>query len=339
MIELAVDLGDRSYPVLVGPGARHRLLEVLPQGVKKVAVVTQRNVGVTVDPGVEHKVLFIEEGETAKTLETVENLCRQFSQLGLTSKDCVVVVGGGLVTDLAGFAAAIYHRGIAYVNVATTLLAQIDAAVGGKTGANLPEGKNMIGAIWQPSAVLCDTEVIAQLPPREYLSGTGEMAKYHFLGSRVGIDTTSLEDLPLDERIARCVELKAKVVAMDERDGGIRAILNYGHTLGHAIEIAGSFDFRHGEAVSVGIHFAARLAEQLGRIDEARVQDHLKILNVYGLPTALPDSFDHDQLIELMYHDKKAGSGGLNFVLDGPDGVELVKDVDLQIIRQTLRLI
>ena len=148
----------------------------------------------------------------------------------------MVAVGGGVVTDTAGFAAAVYHRGIAVVHVATTLLGQIDAAIGGKTGVNLPEGKNLVGSFWQPSAVLCDTEVLATLPPREYRNGLGEMAKYAFLG------VDDLADLPLDEAVAACVRCKADVVGADEREAGRRAILNYGHTLGHALETAGRYD-------------------------------------------------------------------------------------------------
>ena len=146
------------------------------------------------------------------------------------------VSAGGIVTDTAGFAAACYHRGVPVVHVSTTLLGQIDAAIGGKTGVNLPEGKNLVGAFWQPAAVLCDTEVLATLPPREYRSGLGELAKYHFLGGG------DLDALPLDERVAACVAIKAAVVAGDEREGGRRATLNYGHTLAHAIEIAGHHD-------------------------------------------------------------------------------------------------
>ncbi|SVA30017.1 uncharacterized protein METZ01_LOCUS82871, partial [marine metagenome] len=147
--------GGRSYPVLVGPGAVGELASVVPSGARRVAVVTQASIPVEVDPGVDHRVFTIGEGESAKTLSTVEDLCRAFAAWGLTRADAVVGVGGGVVTDVAGFAAASYHRGLPVVHVATTLLAQIDAAIGGKTGVNLPEGKNLVGAFWQPVAVLC----------------------------------------------------------------------------------------------------------------------------------------------------------------------------------------
>ena len=199
MIELDVPLGDRTYPVLVGHGARHRLSELLPIGVKRAAIVTQASIPVAVDPDVEHRVFAMGDGEDAKDLGTVEDLCRDWAQWGLTRGDVVIAVGGGVVTDTAGFAAAVYHRGIPVVQVPTTLLGQIDAAIGGKTGVNLPEGKNLVGAFWQPSAVLCDIEVLGTLPPREYRNGLGEMAKYAFLG------VDHLADLPLDQAVAACV--------------------------------------------------------------------------------------------------------------------------------------
>jgi len=320
LITVPVALGDRSYDVLVGRGARHRLLEVLPVGASRAAIVTQDGIGVPVDAGVEQRTFVMGDGEAAKDLETIEELCRQFSRWGLTRGDVVVAVGGGVVTDTAGFAAAVYHRGVPWVAVPTTLLGQVDAAIGGKTGVNLPEGKNLVGAFWQPSAVLCDTEVLETLPPREYRSGLGEMAKYHFLGGE------ALADCNLDERVAKCVAIKADVVAGDEREGGRRAILNYGHTLGHALETAGHYDLRHGEAVAIGLVFAAVLAERLGRIDRDRVEEHRRVVGGYDLPMNLPPDADAAQLVELMARDKKAVRG-LTFVLDGPAGVEQVTGV------------
>jgi len=325
VIVVPVPLGDRAYDVIVGDGARHELERVLPASTGRVAVVTQPGVGVDVDPGCEHRVFEMPEGEQAKTLATVEDLCRQWARWGLTRADAVVAVGGGLVTDTAGFAAASYHRGVPVVHVATTLLGQIDAAIGGKTAVNLPEGKNLVGAYWQPSAVLCDTEVLATLPEREYRSGLGELAKYHFLGGG------DLDALPLDERVAACVAIKAALVAGDEREGGRRAVLNYGHTLGHAIEIAGAHDLRHGEAVAVGLVFAAELALRLGRLDAAAVAEHRRVVEAYGLPSALPAGLGTSSLIDLMGRDKKALTG-LTFVLVGPDGVEPVTGVERDVI-------
>ncbi len=330
MIRVEVPLADdRAYPVLVGRGAADSLASVIPAGVRRVAVITQAGVGVDVDPGVEHRVFTVPDGEAAKTMATVESLCRDLARWGVTRADCVVGVGGGVVTDVAGFTAASYHRGIAVVHVATTLLAQIDAAVGGKTGVNLPEGKNLVGAFWQPSAVLCDTATLDTLPEREMRCGLGEMAKYHFL---TGDD---LDAMDFDARVARCVGIKAEVVAADEREAGRRAVLNYGHTLGHAVETTGRYDLRHGEAVAIGLVYAAELAARLGRIDADRVAEHRRVVDGYGLPGCLPDGADDDELLAAMTRDKKAVDG-LTFALDGPAGVEVVADVDPDLARATL---
>ena len=338
MIRVEVRLsGGRSYPVLVGPGAAGELASVVPSGARRVAVVTQASIPVEVDPGVDHRVFTIDEGESAKTLSTVEDLCRAFAAWGLTRADAVVGVGGGVVTDVAGFAAASYHRGLPVVHVATTLLAQIDAAIGGKTGVNLPEGKNLVGAFWQPVAVLCDTAVLDTLPEREMSCGLGEMAKYHFLGgAHPGVG--DLDGLALDERVARCIEIKAEVVAADEREAGRRAVLNYGHTLGHAIETTGQYDLRHGEAVAVGLVYAAELGRALGRIDDERVAEHRRVVDGYGLSGSLPVGADPDELMVAMGRDKKA-IDGLTFVLDGPAGVEVVAGVDAGVVRDTIEAV
>jgi 5-deoxy-5-amino-3-dehydroquinate synthase len=332
VIKLEVPLADRTYPVLVGDGARHDLASVLPAGAQRAAIVTQAAIGVQVESGLEQQQFLIGEGESEKSLSTVETLCRGFAEFGMTRRDVVVAVGGGLVTDVGGFAAACYHRGIAVVHVSTTLLGQIDASIGGKTGVNLPGGKNLVGAFWQPSGVICDTELLATLPPREMRSGLGELAKYHFLGGG------DLDSLPLDERVAACVQIKADVVASDEREGGRRAILNYGHTLAHALEIAGSFDLRHGEAVAVGLLYAAELAHLLGRISAERVAEHRRVLGAYDLPSNLPPGTNHDEVISLFARDKKA-LDGITFVLDGPAGVEVVTGVSEGRMREALERI
>jgi 5-deoxy-5-amino-3-dehydroquinate synthase len=332
VITESVDLGDRSYDVLVGHGARHRLLEVLPDGAQRAAIVTQPSIPWTVDAGVEQKVFTIGEGEDTKHLGTVEDLCRDFARWGLTRGDVVVAVGGGLVTDLAGFAASAFHRGVPVVHVSTTLLGQVDAAIGGKTGVNLPEGKNLVGAYWQPHAVLCDTETLETLPPREYRNGLGEMAKYRFLGA------PDLLDLELDARGAACVRIKADVVASDEREGGRRMILNYGHTLGHAIEAASGFDLRHGEAVAIGLVFAAELALRLGRIDAARVVEHRRTVGAYDLPMTIPSGIDLDAVRTFIGRDKKAVHG-VTWVLDGPNGVEPVRGVDPALVDECMEAV
>jgi 5-deoxy-5-amino-3-dehydroquinate synthase len=329
VITVEVSLAERSYPVVVGRGALGELAGLLPERAKRAIVVTQEPVGISVDTGREQHTVVVVDGERAKTIAVVEGLCRDFARLGLTRADVVVGVGGGVVTDLAGFAASVYMRGVAVAHVATTVLAQVDAAIGGKTGVNLPEGKNMVGAFWQPVAVVCDTATLDTLPPRQLASGRGEIAKYGFLG------VSGIDRLPIEEQVAACVACKAAVVASDEREGGRRAILNYGHTLAHALETAGDYDLLHGEAVAVGLRFAARLAHRLGRIDEARVAEHDRVLASFDLAGEMPGGSSVAQLVALMAHDKKA-LGGLTFVLDGSAGVELVPMVPRAAVEETL---
>lgn len=329
---VSVELGDRSYDVHVGAGVRARLSSVVPTGARRAAVITQPNVGWDVESGLDQSVLEVPDGEEAKCLAVVERLCRAMSSAGFTRSDVIVAVGGGVVTDVAGFVAAVYHRGMRYVSVPTTLLGQVDAAIGGKTGVNLPEGKNLVGAFWQPHAVLCDSDVLATLPPREMRSGQGELAKYHFLGG------DDLDALDLTQRIAAAVRIKADVVAADEREGGRRAILNYGHTLAHAIETAGRYDLRHGEAVAVGLVYAAEVAAAMGRIDDDRVAYHRRVVTGYGLPSRLPALLDDGELLALFGRDKKAVDG-LTLVLDSARGVEPVTPVPEAVLRQALAAI
>jgi len=331
-----VQLAGHRYEVVVGPGARHLLRGAIPAGARRAAIVTQAGVNVAVSTGIEEFEFAIGLGESAKSLRTIEELCRGFARAGLTRADVVVAVGGGVVTDVAGFAAACYHRGVAVINVATTLLAQIDAAIGGKTGVNLVEGKNLVGSFWQPSAVFCDTDALWSLPEREWRSGLGEMAKYECVG------VADLDGRPLVDQIAACAAAKAAIVAVDERDSGRRMVLNYGHTLAHALEAAGFAEsgtddasIRHGEAVAIGLVFVARLAAELGRIGVDGVHRHIAAVERYGLGTSIPAGVDLDELLVFMARDKKTRTG-LSFVLDGPRGVEFVPDIDPAVVRAAL---
>ena len=323
MITVPVSLGDRSYDVVIGPGARHRLLEVMPVGVRRAAVVTQRGIDVAVDTGVEQRTFLMGDGESAKDLETVEELCRQFSRWGLTRADAIVAVGGGVVTDTVGFAAAVYHRGLPVVHVATSLLAQVDAAIGGKTGVNLPEGKNLVGAFWQPAAVLCDTEVLETLPPREYRSGLGEMAKYAFLG------VERLPDLALDEAVAACVRCKAAIVAADERESGVarrpqlRPHVGPRPRDGRRLRPAPRRGGGHRADVRGPPRPARRSHRRSPRRRAPRGRRRLRPAG-QAAPGAARQV---DELVDLMARDKKAVAGH-TFVLDGPRGVEVVHDIE-----------
>jgi 5-deoxy-5-amino-3-dehydroquinate synthase len=337
-----VPLGDgRDYDVLVGRGVLADLATVVADAVpkaKRVAIVTETAIlgalasqldQTPLNPGREHRIFTIDGGEDRKNLATIEKLCSAWSQWGLTRNDVIVGFGGGLTTDVAGFAAASYHRGTAVIHVPTTLLGMIDAAIGGKTGVNIAEGKNLVGAFWQPSAVLCDIDLLATLPPREIACGLGEMAKYHV------IDPARLPrgsaEWAMEDRVAACVAIKAEVVASDEREGGRRAILNYGHTLAHALEIAAEFELRHGEAVAIGMIYAAEVAEITGRISATDVVDQRALVASYDLRSTIPPNLDTEHLIMLMGRDKKA-TDGMTFVLDGPNGVETVVGVGHEVL-------
>ena len=318
-----------EYPVIIGNGAMDRLPSLIPPGAHRAAIVTQAKIGISVEPEIEHKIFEIGDGEEAKSLTTIGELCSAFASWGLTRADVIIGVGGGVVTDVAGFAAATYHRGVAVIHVATTLLAQIDAAVGGKTGVNLPEGKNLMCSFWQPSGVICDLGTLDTLPERELRSGLGELAKYHFLTG------DPLIQMELEDRISRAVEIKAEIVVQDEKEQGKRALLNYGHTLGHAIENIGNYEIKHGEAVAIGLIYAAELAHTLERIDHERVLEHRHIVESYGLPSVLPATMGSEDLLFAMTRDKKAVDG-FTFVLDGPNGLEVVKDIEESLIEETL---
>lgn len=326
--KITVGLADRSYQVIVGSGVAKDIDRYLPKSAKRAVIITQKNIPFSIKVSIPNSTVLIGNGEQHKSLQTIETICQQFAEFGLTRSDVIIGVGGGMVTDVAGFAAASWHRGTAVVHIPTTLVGMVDAAIGGKTGVNIDQGKNLVGAFWQPSAVLCDLDALETLPDRETRCGLGEVAKYHFLA---GDDFLALD---LSARISRCVEIKAKIVAADEREQGGRAVLNYGHTLAHALERSSNFELAHGEAVAIGMIFAAHLAHGLQRIDDARLGYHYKVIrDSYGLSVEIPKSYDRKTLVDLMRHDKKA-LNGLTFVLDGQNGIEIVGDIDEKYLHQ-----
>ena len=340
---IPVELEDRGYDVVVGTGILSQAAALLA-GRVRVAVVSQAVVAQAwAEPlvtsleagGAMIEVFLMEDGEEAKSLATVESLCRRLAAWGLLRGDAVVALGGGVVGDTAGFTAAAYHRGVACLQAPTTLLAQVDAAIGGKTGVNLPEGKNLVGAFHQPVGVLADVGTLATLPEREYRAGLGEVAKYALMGDPHL--TATLEAPVLEDVVARCAAIKAEVVAADEHERtGLRATLNYGHTLAHALETAGGYGLLHGEAVAVGLVFAAELAAGLGRLAPADVERCRAMVAGLGLPTHAPPGLRGADLIALMRRDKKA-SGGLTFVLPGPGGaLERVDDPPAPVVEQSL---
>jgi len=325
-----VRLPGREYPVLIGHGVVEDIAQFLPKSARKAVIITQSGIPANLALPIESKTVIIGQGESTKSLATIESLSQEFADMGITRNDVIIGVGGGMVTDIAGFAASTWHRGTPVVHVATSLLAMVDAAIGGKTGVNLPQGKNLVGAFWQPSAVFCDLDSLATLPERELRCGLGEVAKYHFL---TGDDLLAMR---LDERVARCVGIKGSFVEQDERESGKRAFLNYGHTLAHALETVGNHQLAHGEAVAIGLIFAARLARALERIDDARVDYHeLVVGQTYSLQTRMPAGLDIDALLAAMARDKKALTG-LTFILDSPQGLEIVAGISAEVVRSEL---
>ena len=328
-VEVAV---DPPYPVIIGSGVLGMLGEVLGSR-HRVAILHQPVLADTAeamrkqlsDRGVDAHQIELRDAEAGKDLPMVGFIWEVLGQIGVGRKDAVVSLGGGAATDVAGFAAATWLRGIDIVHVPTTLLAMVDAAVGGKTGINTDAGKNLVGAFHQPAAVLVDLELLKTLPRNELVAGMAEIVKAGFIADPVILDLIEADpEAALDpagpvlpELIRRAVQVKADVVAADEKESALREILNYGHTLGHAIERRERYRWRHGAAVSVGLVFAAELARLAGRLDDACVQRHRDVLTALGLPV----TYDADALSELMKYmagDKKTRAGTLRFVvLDG----------------------
>jgi 5-deoxy-5-amino-3-dehydroquinate synthase len=334
-MNFSVNLGDRSYDVCVKEGARRELTRVLSEKAPhahSAVVVTSAALSTQpwfdLDTGLFQTTLLVPEGEAAKNLGALESLLEAMADAHLSRADVVVGVGGGAVTDLAGFAAAVYLRGIDLVQVPTSLVGQVDAAIGGKTGVNLRGGKNLVGSFHQPLSVLCDTGVLTTLPERERRSGMGEIAKCWILEKR---DVDSLSRASQSELIEASVGLKARIVSDDEREGAGRVLLNYGHTLAHALEKiawrAAPDELRHGEAVAVGLAFAARLARALGRVDDQVVDYHDAVLAALELNGRLAQNYETSELVEAMGFDKKARHD-LSFVLAGPEGFELIRGLD-----------
>ena len=324
--------GAAPYDVTIGRGLLDELV-ASAAGVQTVALVHPETLAVTaqaiqealVASGADAHLLQVPDAEDAKSLEVLGFCWKVFGQIGLDRRDLVIGLGGGSVTDLAGFAAATWMRGVRVVQVPTTLLGMVDAAVGGKTGINTDAGKNMAGAFYEPAAVIADLATLESLPRNELVAGLAEVVKAGFIADPrileliegdpdAAVDPTSPV---LAELVQRAVAVKAAVVSQDLRESDLREVLNYGHTLAHAIEKRERFKWRHGAAVSVGMVFAAELARAAGRLDDETADRHLTVLQTLGLPTTYdPDALP--ELVQIMGSDKKTRAGMLRFVvLDG----------------------
>jgi 3-dehydroquinate synthase len=321
---------DPAYDVLIGSGLLGEVFGLLGSRVERVLVIhskSLRGTGETVRDDLAAQGLSafsaeVPDGEQAKSAEVAASLWAVLGQHALTRSDAVVAVGGGTVTDLAGFVAATWLRGVKVVQVPTTLLAMVDAAVGGKTGINTAEGKNLVGAFHSPAGVLCDLAMLETLPASELVSGMAEVIKCGFIADPVILDLVEKDpsvarDLGgggMRELIERSVAVKARVVTQDPKESSLREILNYGHTFAHAIEQVERYSWRHGEAVSVGMVYAAELARLAGRLDDAVVDRHRSALAGVGLPTSYRGG-RWPELYAAMRRDKKSRGSVLRFVV------------------------
>ncbi len=344
MKTLRVELGLRSYPIHVGAGLlanRELVRSIIPS--RQVAIITNDVVGPLYQQLLMRSldsdrvdVLALPDGESNKTLDTWAQIHEFLASRRHNRSTTVVALGGGVVGDMAGFAAATWQRGVRFVQVPTTLLAQVDSSVGGKTGVNLPTGKNLVGAFFQPSAVLVDTDVLRTLPDREYRSGLAEVLKYGVIADALffAFLEQNLEALLARETsvLTHCIErscaIKAEVVAGDEREDGRRAILNFGHTFGHAIEnLAGYGELLHGEAVGLGMVMAADLSVRLGHLDRTTALRIKKLVTAFGLPVSKPSNLiDADAMRNAFGMDKKVMDGRVRFVLATALGNALISD-------------
>jgi 3-dehydroquinate synthase len=356
MKTLTVDLGERSYPIFIGTNLIDRadlLAEYI--GGQQVCIVTNDTVAKIYLPMLERALgsrefvvqsVVLPDGEQYKNLDTLNLIFDELLKSRFNRTVTVIALGGGVVGDMAGFASACYQRGVSFIQIPTTLLSMVDSSVGGKTGVNHALGKNMIGAFYQPQAVVADVAALKTLPARELSAGVAEVIKYgiicdydFFVWLEANIDRVMAGDAnALSYCIERSCDNKARVVAQDEREGGIRAILNLGHTFGHAIETAQGYgNWLHGEAVGAGMVMALDLSQRMGLICEADLARATSLIERANLPVAAPENMSESQFIELMSVDKKVQDGRLRLVLVKQLGQAFVtSDIDRDLLSQTI---
>ncbi|MGD9948434.1 MAG: 3-dehydroquinate synthase [Desulfobulbus sp.] len=342
---LQVGLGERSYPIIIGTGILEQVGPKLRESAigKRYGIISDDRVASLYgnrvqqslrDAGLACELITFAHGEASKHLLTVGTLASTLAARGFDRKDALIALGGGVTGDITGFLAAIYMRGIPFVQVPTSLLAQVDSSVGGKTGVDIPQGKNLIGSFYQPKAVFIDTDVLQTLPREEFLGGMAEVIKYgvaidadffHWLGEHregiLGLDPNSV--IPM---VRRCCEMKADVVEQDEREGGLRRILNFGHTIGHAVEAASGYKLIHGFAVAIGMRAVAKLAVRGGIATPEVAQSIEQLLLAYGLPVFIPKEFALKTLRDYLQTDKKTVGGRVFFVLPEALGQVCITD-------------
>ena len=342
---VTVGLAERSYPIRIRAG----LLTSIGEDLKKrkagtrygvisddhVAELYGSNLMASLSAaGLRAELITFPRGEENKNLQTIARLASELAQRGFDRGDGLIALGGGVTGDITGFLASMYMRGIPFVQIPTTLLAQVDSSVGGKTGVDIPEGKNLVGAFYQPKAVYIDTDVLQTLPRVELQGGLAEVIKYgvirdanffEFLDEQRDA-VFSLDNEVITRLIARCCEIKANVVELDEREGGIRRILNYGHTIGHAVEAASDFKIIHGLAVAIGMCAAADLAVKTGSLPAGQAETIRNLIKKYGLPTSIPTELDRQRIKKYLLSDKKTVAGHVFYVLPEVIGKVSISD-------------
>lgn len=361
MKTVRVRLGERKYSILIGRGLLARsghLIASLVKSKSRVAIVTDRNVAkLYLKPikqalsrkGFNVKAVILPTGESIKSLPYLTRLHQQFLSHKMERSSLVIALGGGVIGDLVGFAAATFMRGIDFVQIPTSLLAQVDSSVGGKVAINMPQGKNLIGAFYQPRLVIIDPTVLKTLPRAEFTNGMAEVIKAAVIKSptlfrflKLHRDRImNLNPKHLEEMIYQAVSIKAKVVEKDEREQGLRVILNYGHTIGHALEASGQYRaHKHGQTVALGMTCAALIARQLKLIKEPFLIEQAQLLTAYGLPTRPERKLRTTQVLNRLRFDKKVLKGKIRFVLPRKVGQVIISDkVTPQMIRKVLETI
>ena len=356
MKELNVGLEERTYPIIIKQGLLDDVGIELQrnQYAKRYGVIADDHVaGLFGDRllaslrenDINADMITFAHGESSKNLTTVADLASSLARLGFDRKDGLIALGGGVTGDITGFVAACYMRSIPFVQIPTTLLAQVDSSVGGKTGVDIPEGKNLVGAFYQPKAVFIDSTVLQKLPENELLNGLAEVIKYGVIYDRDFFSflemsrqaILSLDMLILEEVIAKCCRIKAAVVEADEQEADLRRILNFGHTIGHAVEAVSAYTLAHGSAVAMGMVAAAEIALLKGILDQREMDRIEKLIDDFGLPTAIPAGYDRSKIKEYLLSDKKTVGGRVFFVLPTKIGKVIITDeVEAELIAKVL---
>lgn len=345
---IQVGLDGRSYPIIIEKGMLNRIGPDLKirNIAKRYAVISDDHVAKLygqqfmdnlADADIAAEMITFPQGETSKNLHTIGMLASRLADLGFDRKDGLIALGGGVTGDITGFLASTYMRGISFIQVPTTLLAQVDSSVGGKTGVDIPQGKNLVGTFYQPRVVYIDTTVLKTLPDEELLGGLAEVIKY---GVIVDADffqflhdnrqhILKLDEKAITETIGRCCEIKAWVVEKDEREGGLRQILNFGHTIGHAIEAASDFKLIHGLAIAIGMCIVAKLAVRTGHLKQGEADTIIQLVHDFGMVTTIPADMDRQRIKGYLKTDKKTIGGRGFFVLPTRIGqVDITDQVD-----------